>query len=34
MTLTEKFISDAIRIDFGGEILYGGRNIFEMDRKE
>ena len=29
MTLTEKFISDAIRIDFGGEILYGSDQVFD-----
>ena len=29
MTLTENFISDAIRIDFGGEILYGSDQVFD-----
>ena len=29
MTLTENFISDAIRIDFGGEILYGSDLVFD-----
>ena len=29
MTLTEKFISDAIHIDFGGEILYGSDQMFD-----
>ncbi len=29
MTLTEKFISDAVRIDFGGEILYGSDQVFD-----
>ena len=29
MTLTEKFISDAVRIDFGGEILYGSDEVFD-----
>ena len=29
MTLTEQFISDAIHIDFGGEILYGSDQVFD-----
>ena len=29
MTLTENFISDAIHIDFGGEILYGSDEVFD-----
>ena len=31
MTLTEKFISDAIHIDFGGEILYGSDQVFDTN---
>ena len=31
MTLTEKFISDAIRIDFGGEILYGSDQVIDTN---
>ena len=31
MTLTEKFISDAIRIDLGGEILYGSDQVFDTN---
>ena len=29
MTLTEKFISDTLHIDFDGEILYGSDEVFD-----